>query len=50
MISDELPQHLAVVRFVEDAFQHHVIAAVQRIARRQVDQSDIRSSVPAVLA
>ena len=44
MVSDELPQHRTIVRAVEATFQNHVIAVVERIPRRLVDQADVRSA------
>ena len=49
VVGDQLPDHRAVRRAVEDAFQDHVIPVVERIADRLVDQPDVRLARTVVL-
>ncbi|GHK01695.1 hypothetical protein SY2F82_34920 [Streptomyces sp. Y2F8-2] len=50
VVGAQLGEHVAVMVGVEDAFDHDVIAGVQGVAGRQVDQADVRRSGPVVLA
>jgi hypothetical protein len=44
VVSYQLPHHRAIGRAIEDAVQNHVIAVIERIPRRLVDQADVRSA------